>query len=504
MKSKFAGFILSAAALLTTIGCDDNTGSIGIGLLPDTDGLTTHTDMLDIWTKSVRVDSVFARTSTGYVGHYTDPNSKNGFGRYEASFLTELNCVDDFTFPEVYTEYYKDNALRGKGIMAGDTVSAIQLTVYYSTWFGDSLNACRMSAYTLDKKLERNRYTNLNPEEYYKTSYGDDVTKFVAHKAFSAYDTSVSDSLRNATDDYGNKIYYPNVTFPLSKKFGQYILDANRQHPEYFHTATDFINNVFKGVYIKNTYGDGTIIYVDRVDLQMQFRFHVVNDTTGVKLTRKDQKHLGEDSLYYKMVTVFASTKEVVQANKLLNSNDIEARVEEKTHTYLKSPAGIFTEATIPYDRFATDYAGDTLNAVKLTFTGYRRDNNYKFDMGTPNTVLLIRRKDVKSFFEENKVADNITTFTATLSSNQYTFNNIARLISSCLNEKAVAMKKSDWNEAQWEEENKILLIPVSITIDSNTQSVTGVQNDLTPGYSKLKGGTDPLTMQIIYTTFNR
>ena len=52
--------------------------------------------------------------------------------------------------------------------------------------------------------------------------------------------------------------------------------------------------------------------------------------------------------------------------------------------------------------------------------------------MSAPNDVLLIRKQDLKSFFEENKVRDNITSFTNThnaFATNQYVFSNIARLV---------------------------------------------------------------------------
>ena len=103
---------------------------------------------------------VYAKTSTGYVGKFTDP-APEGFGSYEASFLTELNCTDDFKFPAVY------DPEKHVGTMAGDTVVSAQLTIYYSSWFGDSLNPCRMSVYELDKRLENKHYTDINPKEYY-------------------------------------------------------------------------------------------------------------------------------------------------------------------------------------------------------------------------------------------------------------------------------------------------------------------------------------------------
>lgn len=516
-------------AFLTFFGCDDNTGTLGLDMLPGSDGMSAHTTTFNVTTRSFAVDSVFAKTSTGYIGKFSDPE----FGYYETSFLTELNCTDNFSLPEVYQETEWDsegNPTKATGTMAGDSVVSVQLAVLYESWFGDSLNACRMSIYELDKRLDKNRYTNINPEEYYNKY---DSKSLLGRKAYSAYDTSVPDSVRNATDSYGTKTFYPNVTFPLDKKtFGEdRILKVYRQHPEYFKDASSFIDNVFKGVYVKSDYGDGTILYVDYVALQMQFRFHYVNDTTGVALKKQD----GTDSLYYSMQTVFASTKEVIQANQFLNSDLIKEKAAETGHTYIKSPAGIFTEATMPYDEIYNQLTNDTLNAVKMTFTNYNTSSNYEYSMSAPSEVLLIRKQDLKSFFEENMVRDNITSFTTThnaSATNQYVFSNIARLVTTCINEKQAAKKAAkekagaSWNEAQWENDwktneatkdwDKVLLIPVSITYDSSSSSSTtmiSVQNDLKPGYAKLKGGPEedangqvksPLQIEVTYTRFNK
>lgn len=533
MKVRYIGIFL--LALLTFIGCDDNTGSLGMDMLPDADGISAKTTTFDVTTASILADRVYAKTSTGYVGRFTDPNKEDGFGNYEASFLTELNCTDGFKFPATY---------ENGGTMAGDTVVSIQLAIYYATWFGDSLNACRMGVYELDKKLDKDRYTDINPSLY----YGNETDKknfktgfFALHKAYTAYDTSVPDSIRNATDSNGNRTYYPNVTFPLDTVYGNEILHLNRTHPEFFKNSDAFIDNVLKGVYIKTDYGDGTILYVDRVDLQMQFRFHYV-DSLGVKLTKKDGTLNPDgspaDSLYYSMATVFASTKEVIQANNF-NITDkalLQKRVDEENHTYLMSPAGIFTEATLPYDNIHNELTNDTLNAVKLTFTNYNQDNSkYEFNMSAPQTVLLLRKKDIETFFEENKLSDNVTSFVAThnnVATNQYTFRNIARLVTTCINEKKAAKKKAQseagtaWNEAQeaeweakWKDENsdwdKVVLIPVVVTYDttnSSSPTMTGIQHDLKPSATKLKGGPalngdevkTPLKLEVTYTTFGK
>ena len=302
-----------------------------------------------------------------------------------------------------------------------------------------------------------------------------------------------------------------------------------RGENNFFDNADNFINNVFRGVYFQTDYGDGTILYADQVDLQFQFRFHYV-DSLGVALKKKvndENGIIGDDSIYIGGQTLFASTKEVIQANQFINSNKLKEKANEKEWTYIKSPAGIFTEATLPYDSIYKALANDTLNAAKLTFTNYNEKNNYKFSMSAPSNVLLLRKQDLKSFFEENEVNDNITSFTAAhngVATNQYTFQNIARLVSTCINEKKAARDKAReeageaWDEEAWNKEwnadnpdwNKVLLIPVTINTQStgtNTSTTTAVQHDLQPGYAKLQGG-DPekggtkLKLEVTYTRF--
>lgn len=530
MKAKYIGALFTTALALLT-ACDDTTNTLGMSMLDKSDWMGADTKTYQVTTRSYLVDSVYAKTSTGYVGRFTDPE----FGSYTASFLTELNCTDNFKFedilPDVYEEYIENDTLKGKGTLVDETVRGVRLIVYYSTWFGDSLNACRMSAYELNNQWaqerkdenRRYRYTDINTDLYKGVLLG--------RKAYTAYDATVPDSIRTATDSNGNATYSPSIVFNLDTEIGQKIYDENKNHPEYFKNADAFIENVFPGVCIQNDYGDGTILYVDRVDMEFQFQFHYV-DSLGVKLTKKVNDasgSIGDDSTYIGRQTIFASTKEVIQANHFENSDKLKEKAAEKGWTYIKSPAGIFTEATLPYDEIYEELANDTLNAVKLTFTNYNEKNNYKFSMDVPGSVLLLRKQDLSTFFEENQVNDNITSFTAShnnVATNQYTFQNIARLVSTCINEKKAARNAArqsagaNWDEATWNEEwnaqhpdwNKVLLIPVSITTQStsstsSSSTTTAVQHDLQPGYAKLQGG-DPenggtqLTLEVTYTSF--
>ena len=49
MKVKYLGALLLAATL-TFFGCDDNTGTLGIGMLPGSDGISAHTTTCLLYT----------------------------------------------------------------------------------------------------------------------------------------------------------------------------------------------------------------------------------------------------------------------------------------------------------------------------------------------------------------------------------------------------------------------------------------------------------------------
>ncbi|MBW9277766.1 DUF4270 domain-containing protein [Bacteroides fragilis] len=502
MKAKYVWVALLA---LTFFGCDDNTGTLGLGMLPESDqNINGRYTTYEVSTNSILSGPVYAKTSVGYVGKFTDKE----FGAYEASFLAQLNSPSGISFPSVY-----DPEKNPKGVMAGDSIHTAELILYYKSYFGDSISPCRMTVYKLNAplpQLPQTYYTNIKPELYYSSD------SLLAQKAYTAVDQSLSDSIRNSDN------FYPNVRLTSKEitKLGKRIYRLNRDHPEYFKSSEAFIENVFKGIYAKNDYGNGTILYVDQINLNVVIRCHE-KDSLGNNLKKKN----GTDSLYYTTRT-FATTKEVIQANSFNTSQEeLQGFIDKHPEcTYLKSPAGIFTQATLPIDDIYKELSNDTINAVKLTFNSYNQPDNGQFSMKAPTYVLLLREKERQSFFEENKLTDNITSYLAVHNAiisnkpttNQYVFTNLTRLINTCVNEKQEAKKKagSSWNETAWEAKNpdwnKVVLIPVLVQYDSSSnKNMISIQHDLQPGYVKLEGGPGinndgtKLKLEVTYTNFN-
>ena len=94
-------------------------------------------------------------------------------------------------------------------------------------------------------------------------------------------------------------------------------------------------------------------------------------------------------------------------------SQKLAEKVNEKDWTYLKSPAGIFTEVTLPVQQIADQLSKDTLNTVKLSINNYHQEKVNQYSLLAPKYMLLVREKDATSFFEENQIIDNITSYLA-------------------------------------------------------------------------------------------
>ena len=463
MKLKYLYIGLLSALIYS---CDDATTGIGDSTIAAGDSISAGVSVYDVYTRSILADSVYARTSTAYLGKYTDPH----FGEFSADFITQFNCTDNFEFPETIQE-----------------ITSINMRMFYDSYFGDATNAMRMQIDTLDKVIPEKElstfYTSVDPTQYYNEN-----SNPVARKAFAARGASASDTTIVNYDSFGNttsySYYWQDVKLPLT--LGQHMFDKYKEDKNNYKNAEAFIKNVLKGFYVHCTHGDGTILYINDMQLHLNFKYLIESSSGKV------------DSLVNGS-TIFAATKEVIQANHFQNSDRLKELIEEKDYTYLKTPAGIFTEVTLPIEEIAEMHMRDTLNAASITFTRYNEKSESKYPMGIPQTLLMVRKCDMHKFFEKNETYDDQTSFIAQYvgsseTANTYSFPNISPLITQCINEKQASKNDADWN--------KVVLIPVKTEKDSNG-SIIGIKSNLDMESACLVGGEkNPIKMQILYTTF--
>lgn len=463
MKLKFLHILILSALIYS---CDDSTTGIGDSTIANGDPIPAGAAIYQASTRSILADSVYARTSTAYLGKYTDPH----YGEFSADFIAQFNCIDNFEFPETFQE-----------------IKEVQLRMYYGSFFGDSLNAMRLQVDTLSQIIPEKElntfYTDVDPSQYYDTQ-----AKPLARKAFAAKGSSVQDTTYITYDNYGNaysaSYYWHDIKLPLS--LGKHMREKYLENKDNYKNSENFIKNVLKGFYVRTTHGDGTILYIDDIQLHLSFKYLIESSSGKV------------DSLV-RGASIFAATKEVIQANRFQNSDRLKELVAETKHTYLKTPAGIFTEVTLPIDEIAEKHQRDTLNAASITFTRYNEKSESKYPMGIPQNLLMVRKSDMYNFFEKNKMHDDKQSFLATYTAsgdaaNTYSFTNIAPLLKYCLAEKQKGGELSD----DW---NKVVLIPVKTETDSNG-NIIGIKSNLDMESACLVGGETPIKLQVLFTTF--
>ena len=212
----------------------------------------------------------------------------------------------------------------------------------------------------------------------------------------------------------------------------------------------------------------------------------------------------------YNAALTESATPEVIQSTRFVN-DDLQQLIDDENCTYLKTPAGIGTEVTLPVKEIMAGHEKDSLSKARLILTRYnKKEDNYT--LGTPGHVLLVRKQDMKSFFENKQVSNSLTSYTTAFDAtyNTYTFENICRLVSYIQAEKKEGMRSENLSESQWEAKypdwNKCVVIPVkrSTTQDSyGNVYETSVTHDMDMNSVRLIGGKNtPLQMQVIYSRF--
>ncbi len=449
------GVLLLLMTVMMFSACDDNTSTLGVDMMPPTDLMTQEYKAYDVATTSFEVgDHVLARTSMSYLGRFTDPETGTVV---ESDFLAQFNCAEHFAFPERVT----DNKITGA-----------EIKLYVDKFIGDSLTSFKLSVYPLNRVMDPDEdyYTDIDPTLYY-----DNTAAPVAQKWYTLADQTITDDERWDDD------YYNHITISMPVSMGQAIYDAWIADKSQFANTSAWAESGIpgsKGFYFKLESGDGAMAYIDIAQFNLYFRFfdeEYQKDTTGV--------------------CQFAATEEVVQATRFENSN-LDKLLADKSATYLKTPAGIFTEVTLPVEQINMT---DTINSAKLTFTRYNDRVESAFKLDIPQNLLLVRKDDyLNGFFQNYNLADDKTSFLTTFNSskNTYEFANISTLLTRCVQEKKDGTATANWN--------KVLLIPVDATYDASNQLVK-LCHDFSMSSARLVGGEESASqpqLEVIYSRF--
>ena len=474
-------------AVLFLISCDSNTSTLGGSITPESDEVRVESDSSFAVSRSIQApDSILLRSTLSCIGKYTDPLTG---AILEADYLTQLNCVEDFSFPDsVYGVADFDFPDWFDKEMKNEKPYYAELNLYFQKIYGDSTNSLKLEVYPLDQIIdpEERYYANVDPTDFY-----DENSAPIASVMISPIDYAVSDSLLQSDK------YYHHISIGLPDSFAKELLEKyfSPNGKEYFSDAMSFMENVCKGFYIKCTQGDGTLIYVDKTVLDINFKYLEPGD-----------------SVVSSVIAEFSGNNEVMQINSFKNFNQ-DALLDDNSCTYIRTPFGVLTEIELPVDDMKKG-GGVMLNSASLSFYKVNLKQPY-YTTGTPSRLILIREGEMQKFFNRNNTVDNVTSYATTFNSkyNSYTFSNIAKLIELCYSERESWIESNGYNmdadgltayEAEFPDWNKVVLVPVKPKVDSNN-SIVGYILDINVNQVKLLGGEngDRIKIKTIYTSFD-
>lgn len=466
-------------AALTFAACDDTTEGIGGSITNKIDNINISNSAFNVTTKSIVADSVLSRNNTGLIGKMKDPETGN---YVKGDYMTQLSVLPTFSVDTL--DYIKQ---ANNGSIEADSC---YLLVSYNASYGDTIAPMKVTAYEMTKPMEENKEYYSNYDAFEKGWVNENNQHWSSN-----YNLSNTSDVKNFKIYLNKKYKKDGKTY---KNYGSYIMQTYAEHPEYFKTNYKFLYNVCPGFYIKNVGGTGNMAKIWNTELIFYWtRKKTINtDSTAV-------------SIGYNR---FDGTEEVLQLNKIENDTEnlkkLASKDQEKC-TYLKSPAGIFTEVTLPIEDIMKGHEKDTLNTATISFprlNNENEDNPYNF--ATPSTILMVQKDSLQSFFEKSKLADSRTSYTASYSStgtykNAYTFQNIANLVS--------AMYKNKGKGENW---NKVVLVPVNVitTTQGYTTVISKINHDMSLASTRLKRGvittdsngkeTSPIQIKVIYSKF--
>lgn len=497
---KFRLFTAIAVAAMAITSCSEDTATIGSSVTNKTDLLEYSTGLYQATSRSILADSVYSDNSNCYFGMVKDPET---LSYVKSDFMTQFNMIEGFELPT------QDKMLsKIDGEVVADSCE-ISLFVKYSKSYGDTLAAMKMRVSELDSPID-DKYTHYSNFDLKSNGYLRDKGLQI-NRMFSIRDLTLSDanlkhiqtniSKQGTSTDSG---YYDRIRVPMNvpytakngttyNNYGTYVLRTYYEHPEYFRNSYWFVHNVCPGFYFEITDGLGVMANILEINIQMFYTFQA-------------------DTAKAISAVYLSSTPEVMQTTHVVNDRPtLQKLVDDNNCTYLKSPAGIFTEVTLPVDEISQTHANDSLLSVSINFERLNSGTQgSEMHIATPTNILMVQKDSLYSFFENKTMYDYTTSFMGTLSTNVYAFSNIGNLITQMARQKAEGLKSDANWEAKHPDWNKVVLVPIATTTKTSYDSygyssttISGIHNQMGLSSTKLVGGANsPIEVKVVYAKF--
>lgn len=473
-----AGVAIAAMAISS---CDDNTMTIGNSLTDENDRLDIEAGVFHATSKTYVPSSVLSLSSNCYLGKVKDPETQTDV---TSEFSTQFHLMESFYISP-------EDSLLSRTDDNKAAADSCDLVLYFSSPFKkiDTLASMKLRVLEMDTPVQQGQYyysdfdprtlglirtDGINREKMFTYR---NLTDTDSERASSSYLDNVRITLNKPYTDKNGETY---------KNYGTYVLQQYYRHPEYFRNNYTFSHNVCPGFFFEIT--DGLGFYSQVYNIGLRIYYKVQNDSV------------------YNAALIVAGTKEVAQTTKITNDQQAIAKLAAETkYTYLKTPAGLFTEVTLPVEDIKNGHENDSLLAASIAFQRINNESNDERMLETTSTIMMIEKDSLTHFFENLEVTDSKTSFLSSYNSsyNIYAFSNISSLITAMWNQKTQGEKNdSEWmkNHPNW---NKVLLVPVTYTTSSSSTTPVRVEHDMSLTSTRLAGGDTPIDINVVYAKFH-
>lgn len=371
MKSLPISLICAAALSLAAVSCDD-TSSVG--------------NILDDGTVAIVIDSNFTVTGTTQANPVVQSRTISQL----------LGSIEAPVFGSIYSDFVAQ-FMPSKKIdtvnMKAENIDSVRLFLQTSLtgYVGDSLVPMGYEVYRLNRDLPYPIYSDFNPADYY------DHTP-LASGIYTASIANEPDSIK--------KMGLLALTTRLPVELGREIYNAYMDSPSTFNDPSQFINKVFKGLYIRSNYGSGRV--TDYISTSIRLYYH--KDVYNTDSARWETVRYAGDYL--------AVTPEVVVNNNIRYTPGAELKkMIAEGKQIIAAPAGYELDMEFPARELVASYNRykDNLRVLtSLTFSVPVDSIANRYGITPPPYALLILKNKKADFFAKNSLTDNRTSFYAT------------------------------------------------------------------------------------------
>lgn len=369
---------------------------------------------------------VQSRTLTQLIGQVDAP----GFGKIYSDFVGQF--MPSLT---IDTSDVKVNQI--------DSVK-LYMRMLAGQYTGDSIVPMGIDIYRLNRDLPYPIYSNFDPAQYY------DPSQKLGSTTMLATSFGQSDSIK--------KIEGVVAVVPLPLSFATEMFEAYAKNPANFQSPDAFAKNVFKGIYIKSSYGSGRITNFAATSVRVFYHKNVWNEDSA----RYDLKRYTGD--------YFATTPEVVVNNNIRYSIDPTLSALAATTPVIVAPVGYEVNFRFPLNEILASYnrysnKSRVVNALTLSIPAEKITN--KYDIAPPTYVLMVLKSKKDEFFAQNKLPDNITSFYAAYdeTTGTYSFASMRSYLMEMLEKENISP-----------EDYTFTLTPVQLGFESSTDSYSTTQ----------------------------